>query len=166
MEKEKRKVWGIVAIIVIVVLVLSLAVLFSGAKKAPTYNVAQVYITTWGLPDFQGQPVDVQFRVLLDLDGDRVYEVNRTSHVFANSTFELAPFSLGGPIDTAVRDFHFKIEVLKIQGGNETFLFYDSTGVVPENAGINAEGGSGSWSFPQEGHAVAGCSIAYAYYVN
>jgi hypothetical protein len=165
-SEKRKKLWSFVAIIVVIVIIILAVVLLMAGNKAPTYNVAQVYVTTWGMASAQAEPIDVKFRVLLDLDGDQAFEVNRSSAVFTNTTFELAPFNLGGPINTNVKQFHFKVEVVRMQDGNESVLWYDGGTLSPTNTGVNEEGGSGSWSYPQDGHAVSECTVQYAYYIN
>jgi hypothetical protein len=159
-----KKLWSL-AIVIIIAAVLLLAVSLMGGNKTPTYNVTQIYVTSWSMPP-ESDPVDVKFKVYLDLNGDRVYEVNRSSDVFSNTTFELAPFNIGGPIDTEVRQFHFIIEVLRVNGSNETPLRYANGTAMYESTGANEEGASGSWSFPMQSQSEEECTIQFTYYVN
>ncbi|OPY30999.1 MAG: hypothetical protein A4E32_01981 [Methanomassiliicoccales archaeon PtaU1.Bin124] len=164
---KKKGLLAIAVVIVAAVVLVGTAFALMGNQKVPTYNAAQVYITSWTLGPNDTSLVDVQFRISLDLDGDGVCEINKTSATFNSTTFEMAPFKLGGPVNTDVKVFHFKIEVIRIGDGAVVNMRYTNDGSSPLYNATNDMDASGSWSLASP-HEDAGidCSIEFAYYVN
>jgi hypothetical protein len=165
MKSGKILTWTIVIVLVIIIVLTAMTVF--GSKKAATYNVAQVYITSWNLDANDTSLVDVQFKIYLDLDDDGVFEVNKSSEMFNSTSFELAPFHLGGPIDTQIDKFNFKIEVIINVAGASQMMRYTNDGTNPVNEGRNELDISDSWSYESTvGEAGVDCAISYAYYIS
>jgi len=165
LRRGKLIVLAVTVVAVIVIVAAAYSVL--GQKKVATYNVAQVYITSWNLDMNDTTTVDVRFKISLDLDGDGAFEVNKTSDTFPGVTFEIAPFTLGGPISSDVQKFHFKVEVQKASGGSWVNMRYMEDGSIPINEGKNEVDVEGSWSYESSlGGAGIDCAISYAYYVS
>jgi hypothetical protein len=165
---SKRRLMIMVAIIIVVALLVVAAVLATnpGGNKNTTYNSAQIYITDWGMSSPGAPNVNVQFKLYFDLNGDGVYELTRTSSVFTNTSFELAPFHIGTPVDVQSGSFNFKVEVLKISGGTSTVMRYTDNGIIPVCNGVNQIDKSGSWSYSTvSGPVDLNCAIKIVYYV-
>jgi hypothetical protein len=164
---KRGKLLTIVAAVIIIIIVIAAAYTVLGQKKSTTYNVVQVYVTSWNLDINDTTPVDVRFRILLDLDGNGVFEVNKTSETFTGVTFQIAPFNLGGPINSAVQKFYFLVEVEKATGASWVNMRYQNNDTTPINEGKNEVDVEGSWSYESTmGDPGMDCAITYAYYVS
>jgi hypothetical protein len=154
-------------IVVVVVVVGALLALSMSNNKSATYNSAQIYVTSWKMNSTEAPNVTVLFRMSLDLNGDGIYETVRTSNTFNQTGFELVPFHVGGPVNTQVQTFYFKIDVLRVLNGSETMMRYTDNGVSPVNSGSNIPGSSGSWQYDtQSGPLDQNCAIKYVYYTS
>jgi hypothetical protein len=169
LRRKTEVITVIVIVVVVMTFVLGMVIQAIAKQQSPTYNVVQVYITHWTVENEVEDPIDVQFVISLDLNGDGVFEIQRTSDVFDNTLFEIAPFHLGGPIDTATSSFNFMVEVFSRSGNSTEPLSYTIDGITPINEGLNTVDSSQAWdyplSYPSENGAVM-CGISYAYYVS
>ena len=166
---SKRSMATLVAIIIVVAILVIAAVWAMNlwGNKNTAYNSAQIYITDWKMSSPGAPNVDVQFKMYFDLNGDGSYELTRTSNVFTNTSFELAPFHIGTPVDVQVGSFNMKVEVLKISGGTSTVMQYTDSGILPTCNAMNQIDKSGSWSFSTlSGPVNNNCAIKLVYYIS
>jgi hypothetical protein len=166
-----RRSTMLVAVIAIVVVVLAgayVAMTVMANNQKTEYLVAQVYVSSWNSNISKMTPMDVQFKISLDLNNDGVYEVQQSSEVWNDTYLQQAPYRLGGPVASNLGHFNFKVEAFKVVNGIQTPLNYTSDGTIPVNQGSSAEGSSKSWSFDQTlvSNDDLACSIDYMYYVS
>jgi hypothetical protein len=161
----------LVAVIAVVVIILAgayTAMTVLGNNQKTEYLVAQVYIGSWNSNLSKMVPIDVQFKISLDLNNDGVYELQQTSQVWNDTYLQQTPFRLGGPVASNVGNFNFKVEAFKVVNGIQIPLNYTSDGTVPVNHGSSSDSSSNSWSFDetQLSNDDLACSIDYIYYVS
>jgi hypothetical protein len=164
----------LVAGIVIVVLVLAGAFaaisVFGNSNQKPEYLVAQVYIASWNSNTSVLDPMDVQFKISLDLNNDGIYEVQQSSQIWnvRNTSIQQAPFHLGGPVASNLGHFNFKVEVFKILNGTQIPMIYTADGSIPVNQAASADSSQNSWSYDatMTSSDPLACGISYMYYVS
>jgi hypothetical protein len=161
----------LVAGIVIAVIVLAgayAAISVLGNKQKGENLVAQVYISSWNSNTTSMNPMDVQFKISLDLNNDGTYELQQSSDVWNNTYLQMAPYRLGGPVVSNQGHFNFKVEAFKVDNGTLTPLHYTSDATIPMNLGSTIEGSSKSWTYDQAqaGNDDLACGIEYWYYVS
>jgi len=168
-----KKLFALAGVALIVVAFIAFVVAPNlGGGQQTSFNVVEIYISSWDLnKTVETQGIDVKFKISIDFDGDGIFEFPKLSSRFNDTTVELAPFKLGGPIASAITAFKFKVEVFKV-GINETLgeqLYYTADGTTPVNDGINQAEALHSWSYDATGIEGANdnaCRISYWYYVN
>jgi len=129
-------------------------------------NAVQVYITSW---DTNGTtPVDVVFKISIDLNGDGSYDFPKESAVFGNTTIESAPFKLGGPLPAGSMHFSFEVEAFRIVDNIWLPMHYTANQTTPQVWGDNQVGAGQTWSYdatnayPED---LNFCRISFLYFV-
>jgi hypothetical protein len=168
-----KKLFAVAGVAVVVVVFMAFVVAPNlGSGQRTSFNVVEVYVSSWDLnKTVPTQGIDVEFIISIDFNGDGTFELSRPSPRFNDTTVELAPFKLGGPIASTITSFQFKVEVFRVaaNGALEQQLYYTADATVPLNDGINHVDASKSWSFDATGIEGANdnaCRISYWYYVN
>jgi hypothetical protein len=154
--------------VIAIVVVGAYAVTIFGNKEKTEYLVAQVYISSWNTNTTTMTPIDVQFKISLDMNNDGVFEVNQSSEVWNNTYIQQAPFRLGGPVASNLGNFNFKVEAFKVINGTQIPMNYTADGSIPVNQGNSAESSQNSWQFDatSQSHDDLACAIEYWYYVS
>jgi len=131
----------------------------------PTYNVVQVYVSSW----HTNESVDVVFKISIDLNNDGEFEFPKTSEVFNNTSILVSPFKMGGPLVNSVAHFKYKVEVFEVVNNEWVPMPYTEDGSIPVYEGNNTVyatgyGGGDATSLPQ--HSVYACGLSFYYVVS
>lgn len=166
-----KKLFAVAGVALVVVGFMAFVVVPNlGGSQQTSFNVVQVYITSWSLNKSVETPgIDVVFKISIDFTGDGIYEGPKNSTVFDDTTIEVAPFKLGGPIASSITTFKFKVEVFKVVDGVWQLMYYTADATTPINDGVNQVEASKSWSYDAtgiEGANEYACMISYLYYIN
>jgi hypothetical protein len=168
------KMWDLLAgvgVALVAVLVLAFVVAPNlGGGTHTSFNVVEVYIGTWDLNKSIATPgIDVMFQISIDFNNDGVYEMSPHSDAFNSTTVLVAPFKIGGPIDSSIGTFTFKVDVFKLVDNSWMPMYYTADATTPLNHGVNQVEATGSWSWDAtglEGANEFACKITYLYYIN
>jgi hypothetical protein len=170
MRRRTMLVAGIVIVAVVLAGAFAAISVFGNNNQKPEYLVAQVYIASWNGNSSVMDPVDLQFKISLDLNNDGVYEVQQSSPIWniRNTSIQQAPFHLGGPVASNLGNFNFKVEVFKMVNGTQIPMNYTTDGSIPVNQAASADNSQNSWSYDATttGNDPLACGISYMYYVS
>jgi hypothetical protein len=166
-----KKLFALAGVALIVVAFIAFVVAPNlGGGQQTSFNVVEVYITSWSLNKSVETPgIDVVFKISIDFNGDGIYEAPKNTTVFHDTTVEVAPFKLGGPIASSITTFTFKVEVFKVVDNQWQLMYYTADAITPINSGVNQVEASHSWSYDAtgiEGANEYACMISYLYYIN
>jgi hypothetical protein len=166
--RKRTMLAAVILVAAIVVVGAYAAVSVFGTKEKTEYLVAQVYIASWNNNISMSNPIDVQFKISLDLNNDGTYEVQQSSDVWNHTYLQMAPFKLGGPVASDLGQFKFKIEVFQVNDGILTPMNYTDDGSVPVNVAQSGEGSADSWLYDATTTSSdnLACSLGYYYYVS
>ena len=168
-----KKLLAVAGVAVVVIAFVAFAVAPNlGPSQHTSFNVVEVYINSWDLnKSVPTQGMDVKFKISIDFNGDGTYDMEKMSSKFNDTTVELVPFKLGGPIASTISTFKFKVEVFKLTANDaiEGQMYYTPDHTTPINSGVNQVDAQGAWSYDATGIEGANdyaCKVSYVYYVN
>jgi hypothetical protein len=170
MRRRTMLVAGIVIVVIVLAGAFAAISAFGNNNQKPEFLVAQVYINSWNRNANLTDPMDVQFKISLDLNNDGVYEVQQSSQIWniQNTSIQQAPFHLGGPVASNLGHFNFKVEVFKIVNGAQIPMNYTADGSIPVNQAASTDNSQDSWNYDLTitSNDPLACGISYLYYVS